>query len=245
MAWVDDIRGEVLALDTAPLIYFLEANLRYESVVNLLFEAVAGGQLRLVTSDVPAVHRRVRPAICSMTSLESTSMAKQMNTAIGVPAPWRAKLLRGGWIVFGAIELLCVVIGTQNLLLAHRLALRLSSGPRIGEEMPTTAVYLIQDPVVMVLAVATIPCVALAAYRLARGQDGGRALALAFFGSGALSVAGYLLFRSGWLGDCISCGGPVETAQTEAAHAYLLTGLAACCCLVGLAWLRVREDYVD
>ncbi len=55
MGWVEDLHGRVVGLDTAPLIYYIEANPRYLPVVDPFFEAVARGLIRLVTSTVTLV----------------------------------------------------------------------------------------------------------------------------------------------------------------------------------------------
>jgi hypothetical protein len=67
VAWLDEFTGDLVAIDTAPLIYFLEENPRYASIVNPLFEAVDRGRLNLTTSDRPGMmttRKRVKVAPC-------------------------------------------------------------------------------------------------------------------------------------------------------------------------------------
>ncbi len=39
MAWIDALKGKVVSLDTAPLIYFIEEYPNYVSIVDPFFEA--------------------------------------------------------------------------------------------------------------------------------------------------------------------------------------------------------------
>jgi len=50
MGWVEQLYGEVVGLDTAPLIYFIEENPVYLHLVDPFFEAVVRGEIRVVTS---------------------------------------------------------------------------------------------------------------------------------------------------------------------------------------------------
>ena len=50
--WIDPIRGSVVFLDTAPVIYFVEENSHYLGAVSPFFAAVASGVLQAVTSVV-------------------------------------------------------------------------------------------------------------------------------------------------------------------------------------------------
>ena len=49
MEWIEALRGSVVGLDTAPLIYFIEENPTYLPVVRPFFEAVDQGEFRVVT----------------------------------------------------------------------------------------------------------------------------------------------------------------------------------------------------
>ena len=50
MAWTDELRGQVVGLDTAPLIYYVERNPTYVDTVRPFFAALTAGEFRAVTS---------------------------------------------------------------------------------------------------------------------------------------------------------------------------------------------------
>ncbi|HVA88316.1 MAG TPA: hypothetical protein VNL71_00595 [Chloroflexota bacterium] len=50
MGWVADLHGQVVGLDTAPLIYYIEAHPSYLPLVDPFFDAVARGLIQVVTS---------------------------------------------------------------------------------------------------------------------------------------------------------------------------------------------------
>jgi hypothetical protein len=55
MEWIADLLGQVVGLDTAPLIYFIEEHPTYLSTVDPFFEALAASQVQAVTSTVTLV----------------------------------------------------------------------------------------------------------------------------------------------------------------------------------------------
>ncbi len=61
MGWVDSLRGSIVALDTAPLIYFTEENPDYIQVVDLFFEALRRGEFTIVTSTITLLETLVDP----------------------------------------------------------------------------------------------------------------------------------------------------------------------------------------
>lgn len=61
MEWVDALRGRVVGLDTAPLIYFVEEHPDYIDIVNPFFEAVGRGEVEVVTSIVTYLEGLVLP----------------------------------------------------------------------------------------------------------------------------------------------------------------------------------------
>ncbi len=61
MGWVEDLRGEVVGLDTAPLIYFVEENSAYINMLRPFFLAVDKGEISVVTSIVTLVETLVYP----------------------------------------------------------------------------------------------------------------------------------------------------------------------------------------
>lgn len=50
MEWIAQLQGQVVGLDTAPLIYFIERNSTYLEMTRLFFRALNRGEFRVVTS---------------------------------------------------------------------------------------------------------------------------------------------------------------------------------------------------
>ncbi|MGB2727468.1 MAG: PIN domain-containing protein [Halobacteriota archaeon] len=61
MGWIENLRGEVVGLDTTPLIYFIEENLTYLNKVRPFFVALDRGEFRVVTSIVTLLEVLVHP----------------------------------------------------------------------------------------------------------------------------------------------------------------------------------------
>ena len=61
MGWVDPLRGEVVGLDTAPLIYFIEKNPAYLEAVRPFFEGIDQGEFSAVTSIITLLEVLVHP----------------------------------------------------------------------------------------------------------------------------------------------------------------------------------------
>ncbi|MBE3559162.1 MAG: PIN domain-containing protein [Ktedonobacteraceae bacterium] len=61
MGWVDPLKGYVVGLDTAPLIYFIEEHPVYADVVDPFFEAVGRGEIQVVTSVITFLEVLVLP----------------------------------------------------------------------------------------------------------------------------------------------------------------------------------------
>lgn len=61
MAVLENFRGAVVGLDTAPLIYFIEKNATYHPLVRPFFVALANGQFTGVTSTITLVETLVHP----------------------------------------------------------------------------------------------------------------------------------------------------------------------------------------
>jgi predicted nucleic acid-binding protein len=49
MGWIESLRGGMIGLDTAPLIYFIETHPRYMPLVRPFFEALDRGEFTVVT----------------------------------------------------------------------------------------------------------------------------------------------------------------------------------------------------
>jgi len=61
MEWIEALRGTVVGLDTAPLIYFIEENSTYLPFVPPFFEAVDHGEFRVTTSVLTLTEVLVHP----------------------------------------------------------------------------------------------------------------------------------------------------------------------------------------
>ena len=61
MEWLTRLQGQVVGLDTAPLIYFIEQNPTYLEIVRAFFRAMDRGDLRVVTSTLTLTEVLVYP----------------------------------------------------------------------------------------------------------------------------------------------------------------------------------------
>jgi predicted nucleic acid-binding protein len=61
MEWLRELHGTVVGLDTAPLIYFVEEHPLYLPLVDPFFEAMARGDVHVVTSTVTLTEVLVHP----------------------------------------------------------------------------------------------------------------------------------------------------------------------------------------
>lgn len=61
MEWIEDLRDTVVAVDTAPFIYFIEENPSYLGTVGPFFEALHDGQFRAVSTIVTLIEVLVHP----------------------------------------------------------------------------------------------------------------------------------------------------------------------------------------
>ena len=61
MEWVKALRGQTVALDTAPLIFYIEQNQLYIDCVRPFFVSLAQGHFHVVTSTVTLVEVLVHP----------------------------------------------------------------------------------------------------------------------------------------------------------------------------------------
>jgi predicted nucleic acid-binding protein len=61
MEWIAQLQGQVVGLDTAPLIYFIEENPIYVDLADAFFAAMSGGEFRVVTSVVTLLEVLVYP----------------------------------------------------------------------------------------------------------------------------------------------------------------------------------------
>ena len=61
MKWVQSLRGKMVGLDTAPIIYYVEKNPLYYDMMLAFFQAVNGGECAAVTSVVTLLEGLVIP----------------------------------------------------------------------------------------------------------------------------------------------------------------------------------------
>jgi len=156
------------------------------------------------------------------------------------PVATRPPLARGGWVVLSGIAVVCLVIGTQNLVLAHRYALTLGLPAPNSDATPPQGMY---DGLVIAVSGLTVIVLMWATCRLLQGNAAQMMLGMALVGTCFVLFDAHSVAASGWLGDCTYCGGPIEAAKDRALHAMGLTFLSAVCILLGLVWLRLRDDW--
>lgn len=61
MAWVDSLRGQIVGLDTSPIIYFIEKHPDYVNIIRPFFKAVKDGKCEVVTSTITLLETLVHP----------------------------------------------------------------------------------------------------------------------------------------------------------------------------------------
>jgi predicted nucleic acid-binding protein len=61
VGWIADLRGTKVAIDTAPLIYYIEQHSTYLAVVQQFIAALDGGEFEAITSVVSLLQVLVRP----------------------------------------------------------------------------------------------------------------------------------------------------------------------------------------
>lgn len=61
MEWIRKLRGEIVGLDSAPLIYFIERHPTYLGLLYPFFESVSRGDIQVVTSTLTLTEVLVHP----------------------------------------------------------------------------------------------------------------------------------------------------------------------------------------
>ena len=61
MAWIETLRGQIVALDTAPLIYFIEDHPQYADAVGPFFASLASRDFQAITSVITLLEVLVHP----------------------------------------------------------------------------------------------------------------------------------------------------------------------------------------
>jgi predicted nucleic acid-binding protein len=59
--WLEALADHIVAIDTAPLIYFIEDNTTYAPLLRPFFEAVDNGKIRIVTSTITLLEVLIHP----------------------------------------------------------------------------------------------------------------------------------------------------------------------------------------
>lgn len=61
MEWLIQLQGQVVGLDTSPLIYFIEQNETYLEIVRAFFQAMSQGEFQVITSTLTLTEVLVHP----------------------------------------------------------------------------------------------------------------------------------------------------------------------------------------
>lgn len=61
MGLIDDIKHSAICLDTAPIIYYIEKNAKYESSLKPLFHSIASGEISAITTNITLLEVMVHP----------------------------------------------------------------------------------------------------------------------------------------------------------------------------------------
>ena len=61
MEWIEALQGQIIALDTAPLIYFIEEHPTYLPILDPFFENLEKGSIQVVTSIITLSEVLVKP----------------------------------------------------------------------------------------------------------------------------------------------------------------------------------------
>jgi predicted nucleic acid-binding protein len=58
---VDEIRGQRICVDTAPIIYFIEHHVKYRNIIRPVFTEIASGNIEAITSTITLLEVLVHP----------------------------------------------------------------------------------------------------------------------------------------------------------------------------------------
>lgn len=61
MGLVDEVRGQRICIDTAPIIYFIEHHVKYRNIIRPVFAEIASGNIEAITSTITLLEVLVRP----------------------------------------------------------------------------------------------------------------------------------------------------------------------------------------
>ncbi len=81
MGWIDALKGNVVGLDTSPLIYFTEKHTLYIGILDQLFLGLRNGELGAVTSIITLLEVLVHPIKKGDTTLAQQYRELLLNTS--------------------------------------------------------------------------------------------------------------------------------------------------------------------
>jgi predicted nucleic acid-binding protein len=58
---VDEVRGQRICIDTAPIIYFIEHHAKYQNIIRPVFAEIASGNIEAITSTITLLEVLVHP----------------------------------------------------------------------------------------------------------------------------------------------------------------------------------------
>lgn len=132
MAWTDELRGRVVGLDTAPLIYHVEEKVPYLAAVDPFFAALTAGEFRVVTSVLTLSEALVQPVRHNDTPLAAIYRSILLNTPgliitpVSIQIAERAAAIRAAHRrvrLPDAVQLATALIGGADFFLTNDIAL--------------------------------------------------------------------------------------------------------------------------
>ena len=61
MGLADEVRGQRICIDTAPIIYFIEHHVKYRNIIRPIFAEIAAGNIEAITSTITLLEVLVHP----------------------------------------------------------------------------------------------------------------------------------------------------------------------------------------
>jgi len=58
---VDEVKGQRICIDTAPIIYFIEQHVKYRNIIRPVFAEIAAGNIETITSTITLLEVLVHP----------------------------------------------------------------------------------------------------------------------------------------------------------------------------------------
>jgi predicted nucleic acid-binding protein len=139
MEWLKKLRGTIVGLDTAPLIYFIENHPKYAPLVRPFFEAMERGEFQVVTSALTLTEVLVHPLRRGDKTLarKYSRILRQAPNLQMLPVSWEiaeeAARLRAieGLKTPDAIQLATARAGDASSFLTNDTGLRAPAGLRL------------------------------------------------------------------------------------------------------------------